>query len=159
MSRKIVFALIFSPVVAGFAQVSELNPEPKLSPEEVVQYQVRALQHNDDPHPDAGIERTFRFASPSNKSQTGPLEHFVSIVKSAAYLPMVNNLASSVVRSQVVGDHAKVVIRITPEKGPDLSYLFVLTRQHDGELDNCWMTDSVLPIEQNESPSDEAITI
>jgi len=159
MSRKIVFALIFSPVVAGFAQVSELNPEPKLSPEEVVQYQVRALQHNDDPHPDAGIERTFRFASPSNKSQTGPLEHFVSIVKSAAYLPMVNNLASSVVGSQVVGDHAKVVIRITPEKGPDLSYLFVLTRQHDGELDNCWMTDSVLPIEQNESPSDEAITI
>ena len=159
MSRKIVFALIFSPIVAGFAQVSELNPEPKLSPEEVVQYQVRALQHNDDPHPDAGIERTFRFASPSNKSQTGPLEHFVSIVKSAAYLPMVNNLASSVVGSQVVGDHAKVVIRITPEKGPDLSYLFVLTRQHDGELDNCWMTDSVLPIEQNESPSDEAITI
>ena len=159
MSRKIVFALIFSPVVAGFAQVSELNPEPKLSPEEVVQYQMRALQHNDDPHPDAGIERTFRFASPSNKSQTGPLEHFVSIVKSAAYLPMVNNLASSVVGSQVVGDHAKVVIRITPKKGPDLSYLFVLTRQHDGELDNCWMTDSVLPIEQNESPSDEAITI
>ena len=159
MSRKIVFALIFSPVVAGFAQVSELNPEPKLSPEEVVQYQVRALQHNDDPHPDAGIERTFRFASPSNKSQTGPLEHFVSIVKSAAYLPMVNNLASSVVGSQVVGDHAKVVIRITPGKGPDLSYLFVLTRQHNGELDNCWMTDSVLPIEQNESPSDEAITI
>jgi len=159
MSRKIVFALIFSPIVAGFGQVSELNPEPKLSPEEVVQYQVRALQHNDDPHPDAGIERTFRFASPSNKSQTGPLEHFVSIVKSAAYLPMVNNLASSVVGSQVVGDHAKVVIRITPEKGPDLSYLFVLTRQHDGELDNCWMTDSVLPIEQNESPSDEAITI
>ena len=159
MSRKIVFALIFSPIVAGFAQVSELNPEPKLSPEEVVQYQVRALQHNDDPHPDAGIERTFRFASPSNKSQTGPLEHFISIVKSAAYLPMVNNLASSVVGSQVVGDHAKVVIRITPEKGPDLSYLFVLTRQHNGELDNCWMTDSVLPIEQNESPSDEAITI
>jgi hypothetical protein len=159
MSRKIAFALIFSPIVAGFAQVSELNPEPKLSPEEVVQYQVRALQHNDDPHPDAGIERTFRFASPSNKSQTGPLEHFISIVKSAAYLPMVNNLASSVVGSQVVGDHAKVVIRITPEKGPDLSYLFVLTRQHNGELDNCWMTDSVLPIEQNEGPSDEGITI
>ena len=159
MSRKIAFALIFSPIVAGFAQVSELNPEPKLSPEEVVQYQVRALQHNDDPHPDAGIERAFRFASPSNKSQTGPLEHFISIVKSAAYLPMVNSLASSVVGSQVVGDHAKVVIRITPEKGPDLSYLFVLTRQHDGELDNCWMTDSVLPIEQNEGPSDEAITI
>jgi Domain of unknown function (DUF4864) len=159
ISRKIVVALIFSPIVAGFAQVPDLNPEPKFSPEEVVQYQVRALQHNDDPHPDAGIERTFRFASPSNKRQTGPLEHFVSIVKSVAYLPMVNNLASSVVGSQIEGDHAKVVIRITPEKGPELSYLFVLTKQHDDALDNCWMTDSVLPIQQDESPSDEAITI
>ena len=158
-SRKIVFALIFSPIVAGFAQVPELNPEPKLSPEEVVQYQVRALQHNDDPHPDAGIERTFRFASPSNKSQTGPLEHFVSIVKSVAYLPMVNNLASRVVASRIESDHAKVVIRITPEKGPDLSYLFVLTQQHDGEFDNCWMTDSVLPIPQDESLSEDSIAI
>ena len=159
MSRKIVFVLIFWPIVAGFAQVPELNPEPKLSPEEVVQYQVSALQHNDDPHPDAGIERTFRFASPSNKSQTGPLEHFVSIVKSVAYLPMINNLASSVVGSRIAGDHARVVIRITAEKGPDLSYLFVLTKQHDGALDNCWMTDSVVPIPQDETLSDEAITI
>src|ERR1700751_2631501 len=159
MSRKIVYGLIFWPIVAGFAQVSELNPEPKLSPEEVVQYQVRAFQHNDDPQPDAGIERTFRFASPSNKSQTGPLEHFVSIVKSGAYLPMVNNLASRVVGSRIEGDHAKIVIRITPEKGPDLSYLFVLTKQHDGEFDSCWMTDSVLPIPQDESPSDDTIAI
>ena len=159
MSRKIVFALIFWPIVAGFAQDPELNPEPKLSPEEVVQYQVRALQHNDDQHPDAGIERTFRFASPSNKSQTGPLEHFVSIVKSAAYLPMVNNLASRVVGSRMEGDRAKIVIRITPEKGPDLSYLFVLTKQHDDEFDNCWMTDSVLPIPEDESPSDDTIAI
>ena len=159
MSRIIVFALIFLLIVAGFAQVPELNPEPKLSPEEVVQYQVSALRHNDDPHPDAGIERTFRFASPSNKSQTGPLEHFVSIVKSVAYLPMVNNLASRVVASRIEGDHAKVVIRITPEKGPDLSYLFVLTQQHDGEFDNCWMTDSVLPIPQDESLSEDSIAI
>jgi len=156
---RTLLVLAFLGIVAGFAEVPELNPDPELSPEEVVQYQVRALQHNDDPHPDAGIERTFRFASPSNKSQTGPLEHFVSIVKSVAYLPLVNNLASSVVGSRIEGDHAKVIIRITPEKGPDLSYLFVLTRQHEGELDNCWMTDSVLPIQQDDSLSDEAITI
>jgi hypothetical protein len=156
ISWKILLVLIFSPIFAGFAQVPELNPDPKLSPEEVVQYQLRALQHNDDPHPDAGIERTFRFASPSNKSVTGPLEHFVSIVKSVAYFPMVNSLALSVVASQIEGDYAKVIIRITPQKGPGLTYLFFLTRQHEGELDNCWMTDSVVPIQQDETPSEEA---
>jgi hypothetical protein len=146
-------------MAVGLAQTPELTPQPKLSPEEVVQYQVSALQHNDDPHADAGIERTFRFASPSNKSVTGPLEHFVSIVKSAAYLPMVNNIASSVIGSRIDGDRAKVAIKITPEKGPPLTYLFVLTKQHDGEFNDCWMTDSVLPLQPDDDLSDQAITI
>jgi Domain of unknown function (DUF4864) len=154
-----LLALAFSGIVAGLAQVPELTPEPRLSPEQVVEYQVSALQHNDDPHADAGIERTFRFASPSNKNFTGPLEHFVTIVKSPAYLPMVNNLASWVTGSQIEGDHAKIAIRITPAKGPAVTYLFVLTRQHDGDFENCWMTDSVVPMQQGESLSDEAITI
>jgi hypothetical protein len=152
-------ALVLWPVAAGLAQVSELTPEPKLTPEQVVQYQVSALQHNDDPRADAGIERTYRFASPSNKNQTGPLENFISIVKSRAYSPMVNNLASSVIGSQIEGDHAKVAIRVTPEKGPQLTYLFVLTKQHDGEFTDCWMTDSVVPIQEGENLSDEAIAI
>jgi hypothetical protein len=151
--------LAFSGIVAGLAEVPELHPESGLSPERVVEYQVTALQHNDDPYPDAGIERTFRFASPSNKKFTGPLEHFVSIVRSPAYLPMINSLASSVTGSQIAGDHAKVEIRITPAKGHALTYLFVLSRQHDGDFANCWMTDSVVPVQEGESVSDEAITI
>jgi len=154
-----LLALGSSGILAGLAQVPELTPGPALGPEQVVEYQVNALQHNDNPHADAGIERTFRFASPSNKKITGPLEHFVSIVKSPAYLPMLNNLASSVTGMQVDGDHAKVAIRITPAKGHALTYLFVLTKQHDNDFDNCWMTDSVMPIEEEESLSDEAITI
>ncbi|HEX7194187.1 MAG TPA: hypothetical protein VF207_04400 [Chthoniobacterales bacterium] len=155
-----VLALAFSGVAAGFAQVSpELTPVPGLSPEQVVQYQVWALQHNDDAYADAGIERTFRFASPSNKSFTGPLEHFVSIAKSPAYLPMINNLGSSVTGSQIEGDHARVAIRITPAIGPAITYLFVLTRQHVGDFENCWMTDSVVPMQEGESLSGEAITI
>jgi hypothetical protein len=60
--------------VSGRAQVADLTPRPELSPEQVVQYQAEALQHNDEPKTDAGIERAFRFASPSNKQMTGPLE-------------------------------------------------------------------------------------
>jgi hypothetical protein len=145
--------------MAGLAQVAELIPGPKLTPEEVVQYQVSALQRNDDPHVDAGIERTYRFASPSNKNLTGPLEHFVSIVKSPAYSPMVNNLASLVIGSAIQGDHAKVAIRVTPDKGSQLTYLFVLTKQHDGEFNDCWMTDSVVPMQEGENPPEDAMTI
>jgi hypothetical protein len=118
------------------------------------------LQHNDDPRADPGIARTVRFASPSNKELTGPLEKFVSIVKSPVYSPMVNNLASSIVGSQIEGDHAKVAIKVTPEKGPRFTYLFVLTKQHEGEFSDCWMTDSVVPMREGENLlSDDAITI
>jgi hypothetical protein len=146
-----VLALAFSGIAAGLAQVSpELTPVPGLSPEQVVQFQVSALQHNDDFRADAGIERTFRFASPSNKNVTGPLEHFVSILKSPAYLPMINNLGSSVTGSRIEGDRAK---------GPAITYLFVLTRQHVGDFENCWLTDAVVPMQEGKSLSDEAITI
>jgi len=155
-----VLALAFSGIAAGLAQISpELTPVPGLSPEQVVQYQVGALQHNDDFRADAGIERTFRFASPSNKNVTGPLEHFVSILKAPAYLPMINNLGSSVTGSRIEGDRAKVAIRITPAKGPAITYLFVLTRQHVGDFENCWLTDAVMPMQEGKSLSDEAITI
>jgi len=64
-----------------------------------------------------------------------------------------------VVGSRVDGDHAKVAIKITPYDGPQLTYLFVLTKQHEGDFDDCWMTDSVLPVQAVESLTDEAITI
>ena len=57
---------------AASSQLADLVPRPELSPQQVVQYQVDALQQNDDPKSDAGIERAFRFASPSNKQVTGP---------------------------------------------------------------------------------------
>jgi hypothetical protein len=151
--------LILWPLATGLAEVPELTPEPKLSPEQVVAYQVGALQHNDDPRSDAGIERVFRFASPSNREVTGPLKKFVSIVKSPAYSPMVNNLASSIVGSRIEGDHAKVAIKVTPENGPQLTYLFVLTKQHEGQFSDCWMTDSVVPMREGENLSDDAIAI
>jgi hypothetical protein len=95
---KIVsFLLLVWVSVSGLAQVADLMPRPELSPEQVVQYQIEALQHNDEPKLDTGIERAFRFASPSNKQMTGPLEKFIRIVKSPVYSPMVNSVSSSIV--------------------------------------------------------------
>ena len=89
------------------AQLSDLTPQPGLSPAQVVQYQVTALQHNDDPKSDAGIERAFQFASPANKQATGPLENFTQILKSPAYAPMLNNRSSEVVGSEVKENQGK----------------------------------------------------
>lgn len=141
------------------AQLSDLTPRPDLTPEQVVQYQVSALQHNDDPKSDAGIERVFRFASPSNKQVTGPLEKFVQIVKSPAYSPMLNNASSSIVGSEQKDNQAKVTVKVVAADGSHVTYVFVLSKQSEGEFNNCWMTDGVAPLKLSEDSPDQGVTI
>ena len=145
--------------VSGLAQIVDLTPQPELSPEQVVQYQAEALQHNDEPKPDAGIERAFRFASPSNKQMTGPLEKFIRIVKSPIYSPMLNSVSSSIVGSDVKDDQARFAVHFVAADGRQVTYIFVLSKQNEGEFNNCWMTDGVAPLEQGEDGPDQGVTI
>lgn len=148
-----------SPLVVGVAQLAELTPRPDLSPEQVVQFQVTAFQRNDDPETDAGIERAFRFASPSNKTSTGPIEKFAHIVRSPAYSPLLNNASSSIVGSDVEGDKAKVVIKVFAATGRQVTYVFILSKQSKGEFNNCWMTDGVMPLDVGKDSPDQGLTI
>jgi hypothetical protein len=153
------FLLLALAALNGPAQVADLTPRPGLSPEQVVQYQADALQHNDDPESDAGIERAFRFASPSNKLMTGPLEKFIRIVKSPAYSPMLNNVSSSIVGSEVKDDQARIAVHFVAADGRQATYIFVLSKQSEGEFNNCWMTDGVAPLEPGEDGPDQGVTI
>jgi len=157
--RTLLLVAIASPLVASAALLADLTPRPEITPEQVVQFQVTALQHNDDPQTDAGIERAFRFASPSNKTATGPLEKFAQIVKSPAYSPMLNNVSSSIVGSDVKGDKAKVAVKVFGATGRPVTYIFVLSKQSEGEFSNCWMTDAVMPLDGGEDSSDQGLTI
>ncbi|MBV8379019.1 MAG: DUF4864 domain-containing protein [Verrucomicrobia bacterium] len=143
----------------GLAQLADLAPRPELSPEQVVEYQVTAFQHNDEPQSDAGIERAFRFASPSNREMTGPLAHFVQIVKSPLYSPMLNNRSSSIVGAQVRDDQAKITVKVVAADGRRVIYVFALSKQTEGEFNNCWMTDAVAPLEVKDDNSDQGMTI
>jgi len=144
---------------AGIAQIADLVPKPELSPEQVVQYQVTALQQNDDQKLDAGIERVFRFASPSNRQATGPLEHFTQVLKGPAYSPMLNKRSSSIVESEVKDNQATVVVKIVAINGAKITYVFVLSKQGEGDYKNCWMTDGVAPLKDEEGNSDQGVTI
>ena len=59
-------------------------PDPTFSPADVVRIQLQAMQVNDVPHKNAGIEIAFRFASPRNKMTTGPLARMHSVLETAA---------------------------------------------------------------------------
>ncbi len=127
--------------------VNDLSPKPELTPQQVVEYQLSVLQRNDQPTPDAGIEKAFRFASPANKKSTGPISHFISMVHSAGYAPLLNAKESAVIRAQVEDDQAKILTRVVSAGGSEMFYLFLLSRQSEGENTNCWMTDGVIGLQ------------
>ena len=124
------------------------SPSPDLTPEQVVHIQLEALRRNDQPSPDAGIAVVFKFASPENQRQTGPLEKFTRMVKGPEYGLMVNHRSSQVSEVEIdpVSGEAKQLVKITAASGEVALYVFILSRQTDGAFKDCWMTDGVIRI-------------
>lgn len=129
---------------------SELRPRPAYPPEKVVRIQIEALGDNDRPHPDAGIEITFRFASPANKKATGPLPRFIEMVHNPAYRPMLNHGGARYGKLKREGNQASQTVILKTGGGSRVGYLFQLSRQTESPYKDCWMTDSVMRFEVRE---------
>ena len=129
---------------------SELRPQPVYPPERVVRIQIEALGDNDRPHADAGIEITFRFASPANRKVTGPLPRFIEMVHNPAYRPMLNHIGARYGKLKREGDQASQTVILKTGDGSRVGYLFQLSRQSEAPYKDCWMTDSVMRFEVRE---------
>ena len=150
--RPVSVAMILQFLVFGCANaVAESDqslapnfvPTPSLTPQDVVRIQLGALADNDRPYADAGIELTFRFASPKNKRMTGPLQRFIHIVRNPVYAPMIDHLRAEFGATDIIGARALVSVVLTASDLSQAAYVFSLSQQQGGEYDRCWMTDSV----------------
>ncbi|MGB7158130.1 MAG: DUF4864 domain-containing protein, partial [Tepidisphaeraceae bacterium] len=112
-------------------------------PEEVVRLVTEAMGHNDTPAADAGITTAFAFASPGNKQITGPLARFVPMVKTPLYKPLLDYAKIEYAPIRVEGDYAEQLVTVTDERGEPAAFLWVLSRQAEGDFEDCWMTDGV----------------
>ena len=108
-------------------------PSPTLAPERVVTIQLAALAGN-DPATDDGIRRTFWFASPGNKSVTGPAENFARVVRDPAYAPLLDARRWRLVQDETVGDGYRAVVEIVVGDGERLLFGFELGRQGPGAV-------------------------
>lgn len=149
-------ALASLAVVQALAAAERLEPSPELSPAEVVGIQLEALQHNDEPTPDAGIALVFRFSSPGNRSQTGPLPRFSEMIHNA-YPEMIGHRDARLPPGLEQGDEAIQPVDLLARDGTSYRYLFILSRQRDTDCMGCWMTDSVMAAPR--SPADSERTI
>lgn len=143
----------------AFAAEPALEPDPTLTPDQVVEIQLAALAENDSPARDNGIRTTFQFASPSNRKVTGPVERFIVMVKNPLYLPLLDHATSEVRKLETTATVAQRHVIVTDAEGNRATFIWILSKQPDGPYKDCWMTDSVQRIEDVGPPANVARAI
>ena len=133
-------------------QAAGNRPSPELSPQDVVRVVCNAMKDNGPT--DDGIATVFAFASPDNRKMTGPLERFIPLVKSPAYAPMINCKSIELGPGETVEGVTQQSVKITAADGAVIVYVFILSKQADGEYKDCWMTDGVMPVRPPDAPKD-----
>ena len=129
-----------------------MEPGPSLDPRQVVEAQLGAMQHNDEPEPDAGIRVAFRFASPSNREMTGPIERFIAMIKQPGYDVLLNHRQSSLSPTTEKGDQARIKVHLLDAYGKEAAFVWILSKQSGPPCKDCWMTDSVFRVDIGASP-------
>ncbi|NQW00679.1 MAG: DUF4864 domain-containing protein [Rhodospirillales bacterium] len=122
-----------------------LTPDPRLTPEQVIDIQLRSLQHNDEPMTDAGIFQTWIFAHPDNKQATGPLARFAQMIKSPHYRNMINHRRHSIEAVVQTASRALFAVRLVAADGQKLAFQWELRKVEQGEHAGSWMTTLVSP--------------
>ena len=117
-----------------------LIPDPGLSPGDVIRIQLEALRHND--HQDRGIAVAFRFASPANRANTGPLSRFIAMIEQGPYALMLDFREADYGPVETVANQARQRITLTGARA-SMTYWFILSRQSEAPYADCWMTDAV----------------
>ena len=140
------------------------EPDPELTPEQVVEAQTSAIRNADregdptgssDPQgaQDRILRTLFAFAAPAFRRRHGDFEGVAAAMTNPIYRPLV--VAETVERGpiDVDGDRAVQKVLARPEDGRDRTYEFVLERQSTGEHEGCWLIAAIDMVYVGESPA------
>lgn len=145
----------FGPVASArnLAAVSSeqiVQPKPELSPDQVVEMQLKGLAESD---PVLGIRQCFAFASPGNKLSTGPLTRFAMMLERPPYDVFLNRHLLLIGKPAITGEKATVMVTLLDDHDKIRVFHFHLTKQHGEAIEGCWMTDAVYPLQQITTPT------
>lgn len=129
-------------------------PSPALSARQVVVAQLSALKAVDLPVKDAGFATVFRFASPENREQTGPLPRFSKMIREG-FGEMINHKSARLLTPVQQDEQLMQPVELVSLAGRTYRYVFLLRRVDSPSCPGCWMTDGVIPQDEGAGQSQE----
>lgn len=127
------------------------GPAPDLDPPQVVQAMLMALKKGND----QGIAELYKFSSPKNREQTGPLASFRDIIREG-FPDLLGHRAARPGVPLIDGERAMMPVEVIGSDDQPHRYVFLLSKQSAPECKGCWMADAVFSPDQMEGEPDDA---
>ena len=142
---KILFRLIFFFFIfTNISNADLIKPNAKFKPFDVLMIQLNSLKNNNNPYKDAGIEQTWEFAHPVNKSSTGPLERFKQMIYSDSYKILISHENNKTITLKKTPDKFVYKVYVLSKNKKKYYYIWQIEKvELEGKLKNCWMTTGV----------------
>ena len=142
---KIIFKIIFFFFIfINFSNADLIKPNSNLKPFDVLMIQLNSLKNNNNPYKDAGIEQTWEFAHPINKTATGPLERFKQMIYSDSYKILISHENNKTIILKETNNKFVYKVYILSKDKKKYYYVWQIEKvEQEGNLKDCWMTTGV----------------
>ena len=140
LTKLIFFFFLFT----NIANADLIKPNTNLKPFEVLMIQLNSLKNNNNPYKDAGIEQTWEFAHPINKTSTGPLKKFKQMIYSNSYKILISHENNDVITLKKAPNKLVYKVYVLSKDKKKYYYIWQIEKvKQEGKLKNCWMTTGV----------------
>ena len=131
-------------IITNISNADLIKPKPVLKPLDVLLIQLNSLKNNNIPYTDAGIEQTWEFAHPNNKTMTGPLNRFKEMIYSKSYEILISHENSDITILKETENISIYKVIILSKDKKKYYYIWQVEKVlFEGELKDCWMTTNV----------------
>ena len=121
-----------------------IKPNNKLKPFDVLMIQLNSLKNNNNFYKDSGIEQTWEFAHPNNKTSTGPLERFKKMIYSDSYKILIEHENNKIIILEELENKLVYKVNILSKDKKRYYYIWQIEKvEQEGILKDCWMTTGV----------------
>tara|TARA_B100000575_G_scaffold76889_1_gene60126 strand:+ start:1315 stop:1773 length:459 start_codon:yes stop_codon:yes gene_type:complete len=149
--QKILYVVLFL-LISLNLNADMIKPDPSISAKDVISIQLKALQINNSPFEDAGIEQTWEFAHPNNRKYTGPLNNFIRMLKNPSYSMMLDHLEHNIIPVEEDETVSYYFVELTDINGKKYGFEWTVEKViENGKYKDCWMTIGVstpMPLSQ-----------